>query len=142
MIIDDCGEILSVKLTPGNVDDRQSVKELVKGLTGHLYGDKDYLSQVLCDELKEEGLTLITNVRRSMKAKFLSLWDKAMLRKRFLIETVNDQLKNISQIEHSRHRSVAGFLLEIVSGLIAYIFQPKKPSLGLRDHEMVMLKQS
>ncbi len=97
---------------------------------------------MLCDELKEEGLTLITDVRRSMKAKFLSLWDKAMLRKRFLIETVNDQLKNISQIEHSRHRSVVGFLLEIVSGLIAYIFQPKKPSLGLRDHEIAMLKQS
>ncbi len=65
-----------------------------------------------------------------------------MLRKRFLIETVNDQLKNISQIEHSRHRSVVGFLLEIVSGLIAYTFQPKKPSLGLRDHEIAMLKQS
>ncbi|KLU14299.1 MULTISPECIES: IS982 family transposase [Xenorhabdus] len=142
LIIDDCGEILSVKLTPGNVDDRQPVKELVQGLTGHLYGDKGYLSQVLCDELKEEGITLITNVRRNMKAKFLSLWDKAMLRKRFLIETVNDQLKNISQIEHSRHRSVVGFLLEIVSGLIAYTFQPKKPSLGLRDHEIAMLKQS
>ncbi|OTA14775.1 transposase [Xenorhabdus vietnamensis] len=85
---------------------------------------------------------MITNVRRNMKAKFLSLWDKAMLRKRFLIETVNDQLKNISQIEHSRHRSVVGFLLEVVSGLIAYTFQPKKPSLGLRDYEIAMLKQS
>ncbi|WP_065823535.1 IS982 family transposase [Photorhabdus australis] len=141
LIIDDCGELLSVKLTQGNRDDRQPVKALVTGLTGHLYGDKGYLSQALCDELKAEGITLITNVRRNMKGKFLSLWDKAMLRKRFLIETVSDQLKNISQIEHSRHRSVAGFLLEVVSGLIAYTFQPKKPSLGLRDYEIAMLKQ-
>ncbi|CDM88691.1 transposase [Xenorhabdus bovienii] len=92
--------------------------------------------------MKTEGITLITHVRRNMKAKFLSLWDRVMLRKRFLIETVNDQLKNISQIEHSRYRSVVGFLLEIVSGLIAYTFQPKKPSLGLRDSEIGMLKQN
>ncbi|KLU15992.1 hypothetical protein AFK69_07185 [Xenorhabdus sp. GDc328] len=65
-----------------------------------------------------------------------------MLRKRFLLETVNDQLKNISQIEHSRHGSVVGFLLEVVSGLIAYTFQPKKPSLGLRTHEIAVLKQN
>ncbi|MBC8946988.1 transposase [Xenorhabdus indica] len=92
--------------------------------------------------MKTEGITLITHVRRNMKAKFLSLWGSVMLRKRFLIETVNDQLKNISQIEHSRHRSVVGFLLEVVSGLIAYTFQPKKPSLGLRDSEIGMLKQN
>ncbi len=142
LVINDCGELLSVKLTPGNTDDRHPVKELVKGLTGHLYGDKGYLSQALSDELEAEGITLITSVRRNMKAKFLSLWDKIMLRKRFLIETVNDQLKNISQIEHSRHRSIVGFLLEVVSGLIAYTFQPKKPSLNLRDSEIAILKQS
>ncbi len=140
LVINDCGELLSVKLTPGNTDDRHPVKEWVKGLTGHLYGDKGYLSQALSDELEAEGRTLITSVRRNMKAKFLSLWDKIMLRKRFLIETVNDKLKNISQIEHSRHRSIVGFLLEVVSGLIAYTFQPKKPSLNLRDSEIAILR--
>uniref|UniRef100_UPI0037C9F088 transposase n=1 Tax=Photorhabdus antumapuensis TaxID=2862867 RepID=UPI0037C9F088 len=70
--------------------------------------------------------TFITHVRCNMKAKTLSLWDKLMLRRRFLIEMVVDQLKNISQIEHSRHHSQLGFLLEVVSGLIAYTFQPKK----------------
>ncbi len=110
----------------GNTDDRSPVKALVKGITGHLYGDKGYVSQALCNDLEAEGLILITNSRRNMKAKALSLWDKLMLRKRFLIETVVDQLKNISQIEHSRHRSQLGFLLEVVSGLIAYTFQPKK----------------
>lgn len=123
------------------MDDRQPVKALIKGLTGHLYSEKGYLSQALCDELKDEEITLITNVRRNIKAKFLSFWDKNMLRTRFLIDTVNNQLKNISQIEHSRHRSIVGFLLEVVSGLIGYTFQPKKPSLGLRDHEIAILKQ-
>ncbi|WP_369800363.1 transposase, partial [Xenorhabdus sp. KJ12.1] len=74
-------------------------------------------------------VTLITNVRSNMKAKALSLWDRLMLRRRFLIETVVDQLKNISQIEHSRHRSQLGFLLEVTAGLIAYTFQPKKTEL-------------
>ncbi len=107
-----------------------------------LYGDKGYLSQALCDELEAEGITLITHVRSNMKAKALSLWDKLMLRRRFLIETVVDQLKNISQIAHSRHRSQLGFLLEIVAGLIAYTFQPKKPSLNLRDCDIAIFKRS
>ncbi len=94
----------------------------MNGVTGHVYADKGYLSQALCDELAAEGITLVTNIRNNMKAKALSLWDRLMLRRRFLIETVIDQLKNISQIEHSRHRSVLGFLLEVVSGLIVYTF--------------------
>ncbi|MBC8950110.1 transposase [Xenorhabdus sp. TS4] len=106
LLIDDCGALLAVKLTPGNTDDRQPVKTLLKGVTGHVYGDKGYLSQALCDELAAEGITLVTNIRNNMKAKALSRWDRLMLRQRFLIETVIEQLKNISQIEHSRHRSV------------------------------------
>ncbi|WP_445494444.1 IS982 family transposase [Photorhabdus sp. SF281] len=142
LVINDCGELLAVKLTAGNQDDRQPVSALTKGLTGCLYGDKGYLSQALCDELEAEGVTLITNVRSNMKAKALSLWDRLMLRRRFLIETVVDQLKNISQIEHSRHRSQLGFLLEVAAGLIAYTFQPKKPSLNLRDNEIAIFKRS
>ncbi len=142
MVINDWGELLAVKLTSGNKDDHHPVKALVQGLTGCLYGDKGYLSQALCDELDAEGITLITHVRSNMKAKALSLWDKLMLRRRFLIETVVDQLKNISQIAHSRHRSQLGFLLEIVAGLIAYTFQPKKPSLNLRDCDIAIFKRS
>jgi Transposase DDE domain len=62
----------------------------------------------------------------------IRLWDKLLLRKRSLIETINDQLKNISQIEHTRHRSVTGFLVNLVAGLVAYSYRPNKPSLGLR----------
>src|SRR5262249_58576587 len=79
-----------------------------------------------------QGLALISLVRRHMKRRLLRLWDRLLLRKRFLIETINDQLKNISQIEHARHRSLTGFMVNLVAGLLAYTYQPKKPSLRLR----------
>lgn len=59
----------------------------------------------------------------------MSMSDKLYLRKRSIIETVNDELKNICQVEHSRHRSVGNFLTNLVCGLIAYHFLPKKPAL-------------
>ena len=67
---------------------------------------------------------------------FIEEMDKILLRKRSLIETVNDQLKNISQIEHSRHRSLTGFMVNVVCALIAYTWQPKKPSLNIRGNDM------
>ena len=71
-----------------------------------------------------------------MKAKAMSLWDRAMLSKRFIIETINDQLKNISFIEHSRHRSVNGFMLNLLAGLVAYYLKKDKPSLNICDVEL------
>lgn len=64
-----------------------------------------------------------------MKNKLIHLHDKILLRKRCIIETVNDQLNNISQIEHSRHRSITNFITNIVNDIIAYMKQPKKPSI-------------
>lgn len=135
LLINECGEILSVKVTPANTDDRVPVPAMTDGLWGKLYGDKGYLSQALFDELQRKKVTLITNIRRNMKPRLMQLWDKLMLRKRFVIETVFDQLKNISQIEHSRHRSVTSFMVHLIAGLIAYTFQPKKPSLNLSGFE-------
>ncbi len=77
--------------------------------------------QLLFDDLNATGVTFITDTRSNMKAKALSVWDKMMLSKRFIIETINDQLKNISQIEHSRHRSVQGLMLNVLGGLIAIV---------------------
>lgn len=134
LVVNDQGELLAMRLTPGNADDRKPVPGLTADLFGKLFGDKGYISQALHDELWAEGVELITKLRRNMKNRLMPLWDKLMLRKRSLIETINDQLKNISQIEHSRHRSVAGFMVNLVAGLIAYTYQPKKPSLKL-DHE-------
>lgn len=139
LIINDRGELLSFKITPGNVDDRVPVKDLVKELFGKLYGDKGYISSALFEELFEEGIKFITPLRKRMKNRLLPLIDKIMLRKRSLIETVNDQLKNISQISHSRHRSVLNFMVNIIAGLIAYTHQEKKPSLNLLDDEYSLL---
>ncbi len=139
LIINDKGELLSFQITPGNVDDRVPVKDLVQELFGKLYGDKGYISSPLFEELFEKGIKFITPFRKKMKNRLLPMIDKILLRKRSLIETVNDQLKNISQISHSRHRSVVNFMVNIIAGLIAYTHQEKKPSLNLNNEEYTLL---
>jgi hypothetical protein len=130
------GEIVAAKLTTGNVHDTKPVRELASGLIGKLYADKGYISKSLKTDLLDNDVELVTNVRKNMKAKALSLWDKAMLSRRFIIETINDQLKNISQIEHSRHRSSNGFMLNLLGGLVAYCLKDNKPTLNLTDLEI------
>jgi hypothetical protein len=132
LLINDLGEVLACRLTAANVDDRVPVPALVARVTGKVFGDRGYISQALFADLFSQGVQLITKLRKDMKNKLLPLLDKLLVRKRSLIETVNDQLKNISQIEHSRHRSVANFLVNLVAGLIAYTYQTKKPSLHIR----------
>lgn len=132
LVINDVGELLACRLTVANVDDRKPVPHLLKDLHGKVFGDRGYISQALFETLFAHGVQLITKLRKDMKNKLMPMLDKLLLRKRSLIETVNDQLKNISQIEHSRHRSVANFLVNLVAGLIAYTYQAKKPSLHIR----------
>lgn len=133
LVVNDQGELLAFCLTPGNVDDRRPVPKLATGLVGKLFGDKGYLSQPLAQQLLvTQGLHLITKLRKKMHNRLLEMSDKLLLRKRAIIETINDQLKNICQIEHSRHRSPINFLVNLVAGLIAYCHQPKKPSLGVQ----------
>lgn len=139
LIINDKGELLSFQVTPGYVDDRVPVKDLVQELFGKLYGDKGYISSPLFDELFEKEIKFITPLRKNMKNRLLPMIDKIMLRKRSLIETVNDQFKNISQISHSRHRSVVNFMVNIIAGLIAYTHQEKKPSLNFDKEEYTCL---
>lgn len=130
----DQGELLGIHLTPGNVDDRRPVPLLAKGLFGKLIGDKGYISQKLTAQLFEDlGLHLITFLRSNMNGRILHAHDRNLLRKRAIMETINDQLKNISQIEHSRHRSPVNFVINLFAGLIAYCHQPKKPSLHLEN---------
>jgi hypothetical protein len=121
-------EILAFKVTPANVDDRAVVPAMTEGIMGRMFGDKGYISERLFHQLYENGLKLVTKVRRNMKNKLVELFDKEMLRHRGVIESVNDQLKNLCQIEHSRHRSVTNFMVNLVAGLIAYTYSPDKPS--------------
>lgn len=133
LIVSDNGEILAWQMTAGNVADRAPVANLSKRIWGKLFGDKGYLSQKLSELLGEQNVQLITKLKRNMKNKLMPLFDRLLLRKRAIIESVNDQLKNISQVEHTRHRSVWNFYGNLVAGLIAYTFQPTKPNLRLRE---------
>ena len=131
LIVNDKGEILNFVITQANVDDREPLKNerFIESIKGKLYGDKGYLSKELTNILFVDGLHLITNIRNNMKNSLMELKDKIMLRKRSVIETINDELKNMCQVEHSRHRSFGNFITNILSGLIAYSFFPKKPAI-------------
>lgn len=131
LIINEKGEILSFTITQANVDDREPLKNegFLKGIFGKLFADKGYISKKIADILFVDGVHLITQLRNNMKNCLMTLSDKILLRKRSVIETVNDELKNMCQIEHSRHRSIGNFLTNLISGLIAYSFFPKKPSI-------------
>jgi IS5 family transposase len=133
LIINDCGEILSCKVTPGNVDDREHLLSMSEGITGRIFGDKGYIKKELSQQLMSRGLQLITPLKPNMINKLILIEDKILLRKRSIIETVNDQLKNISYLVHSRHRSLSNFLLNLITALIAYTHQPKKPRLKLEE---------
>ncbi len=132
LVFNDRGELLDVMLSPGNVDDRKPVPFLVKQLFGKIFADKGYLSQPLFEYLyRTFSIQLITRLKSNMKNRLMLLEDRLMLRKRAIAESIIDQLKNISQVEHSRHRSVFNFLVNVLCGLIAYCHKPSKPSLSL-----------
>lgn len=141
LVINEHGEIINFSLTPGNVDDRnRSVfKDLAKDLFGKLFGDRGYVSGPLADELLDDGIELIAKLRKNMKNRLLPLLDKILLRKRAVIESVNDELKNICQIEHSRHRSLHNFLVNLLAGLVAYSFKPEKPSINFNLRDLKLL---
>ena len=137
LVVNDRGELLNIMLTPGNTDDRTPVPKLLQQLFGKVFADKGYVSQKLVKQLLQTaGIQLITKLKRKMKQRLLPLSDRLMLRKRSIIETIIDQLKNISQIEHSRHRSPVNCFVNILGGLIAYCHQPKKPSIAI-DHNLL-----
>ena len=132
LVVNEFGELLNVKLTPGNTDDRKPVPDLLAGLFGKVFADRGYVSKKLALQLLQDwGIEFFAKPKRNMKTALMKLTDKLLARKRSIIETVIDQLKNISQIEHSRHRSPVNFMVNVMCGLIAYCHQPKKPALNL-----------
>ena len=125
----DRGEIIAFVLTGANVSDRDPkvFEVLAKHLYGKLFADKGYISQKLFDFLFADGIQLVTGLRVNMKNKLMPFYDRMMLRKRHIIETINDMLKNTAQLVHSRHRSLTNFIMNIISALGAYCFFENKP---------------
>jgi hypothetical protein len=133
LVCNEKGELLNFSLTKGNVDDRNQdvLNVLTKDLFGKLFADKGYISKSLFEALFNDGIHLVTGIRSNMKNSLMPLRDKILLRKRSVIETINDELKNICHVEHSRHRGTHNFIMNIIAALVAYCFFPKKPSINV-----------
>ncbi len=130
VVINAKGEIMAVKITPGNTDDRAVLDAMTGGLKGKLFADKGYISKKLFEALWQRGLHLITGIRRNMKNYLMPMLDKLMLRRRFIVETVFDTLKSQMGLVHTRHRSPTNAMVHILSCLAAYQLRTNKPKMS------------
>ena len=119
-------------LTKANVDDRNTddFNRLSDNVFGKLFADKGYISHGLFERQFNDGIEIVTGLKCNKKNKLMPLYDKILLRKRSVIETLNDELKNEAQLVHSRHRSVFNFVMNVLSVLAAYSYFEKKPSIN------------
>jgi hypothetical protein len=139
--INERGELVGANISKGNVDDRNInvLDGVLENVSGKLYADKGYISKKLFEYLYEQGITLVTNVKKNMKNRLIPIMDKLLLRKRSVIETVNDQLKNLCDIEHSRSRSPVNFMVNMIAGLIRYTYSEKLPSINFSQKDREIL---
>ncbi len=139
IIINERGEIIDFLITKGNVDDRQPLKDKAfhNKVFGKIFADRGYIGKDLFEKLFVDGIHLVTKIKKNMKNTLMNIYDKLLLRKRAVIESVNDILKNQCQIEHTRHRSFANFITNLVSGLIAYSFYPTKPNINIDNLQRI-----
>jgi len=135
-VINHKGQIVALKITPGNTADSTMLDAMTRHLAGQLYADKGYIGHELFTQLWQRGLHLITGIRRNMRNYLMPLADTLMLRKRFVIETVLDPLKGDMGLEHSRHRSVINAMVHVLSCLVAYAFRPGKPAISLTGQQI------
>ena len=146
LLCNEKGEIISFVLTRANVDDRNEavMASLTDKVFGKLYADKGYISQSLFGRLWDDGIHIVTGLRSNMKQRLMPLYDKIMLRKRSIIESLNDMLKNVAQLVHSRHRSMHNFLMNLLGAMGAYCFFAVKPEINfdfdvpVSDGQMVL----
>jgi hypothetical protein len=117
-------------LTPGNVADnnKETVHKLTKSIFGKLIADKGYIE--LFKKLYEKGIYLLHKIKSDIKNKLMDMGDKLLLKKREIVESVGNILKNTFNLEHTRHRSEKNFITNIFSTLIAYYFKPEKLHFG------------
>lgn len=127
--INPAGELLNAQITKGNVDDRKVIPKLCKNIKGRLFGDKGYISQKLFEEMLEQGLRIVTALRKKMKPKLMIFGESELLKKRSVIESVFHILKDILLLNHTRHRSPINFMVNIVGALCAYCLYPHKPAI-------------
>tara|TARA_B100001059_G_scaffold221817_1_gene245167 strand:- start:339 stop:1232 length:894 start_codon:yes stop_codon:yes gene_type:complete len=139
LVINEKGDIVDFLITKGNVDDRQPLKDKTfhNRVFGKIFADRGYIGKELFEQLFVDGIHLVTKIRKNMKNTLMHIYDKIMLRKRAVIESVKDILKNVCQIEHTRHRSFDNFILNLVAGLIAYSLYPNKPNINIDNLQRI-----
>lgn len=136
LICNERGELLNFMITPGDVDDRKPLKckAFVEPVYGKLVGDRGYVGKRLFQRLFDDGIQLVTKLKSNMKDAVMSFFDRMLIRKRAVIETINDELKNIAQAEHSRHRCIENFVTNLLGAIAAYCYFPKKPSISVERY--------
>ena len=129
LVINNYGEIISFLFASANLSDNnhQVLEYLFQGLKGNCYGDKGYLSK-LFEQFYQQGLKLVTKLKKNMKSKLMPLQEKYQLMKRGIIESVNDILMTVQDLEHTRHRSPVNALAHMTAALIAYNYRSEKPT--------------
>jgi len=140
LIINSTGEILNFEITKGNVADNNSklIKKIMKRIHGKIYGDKGYLlNPELFESLYNQGVHVVTKIKKNMKNKLMVMQDKLMLKKRGVIESVGAILKESFNIEHSRYRNPMTLLINVCAALIAYSFRENKPSIHKKVRKML-----
>lgn len=129
VIFNQKGDIVAVKITPGNTDDRKALRQMLKGIQGKIYADKGYIGKDIFAELWQKGIHLITGIRKNMKNYLMPFIDKVLLRKRYIAETSFGIMKQDMNLEHTRHRNPINALVSILACLVAYQFKPSKPKI-------------
>jgi len=141
VICDFAGNIIKCKITEGSANDLKVGAKMMKDLRGKIFADKGYIGKKEFLQLLDNGLILITGIKKTMKNRLLELWDKILLKKRSLIESVYNIMKNSLHLEHSRHRSVVNAGIYYITTLIAYCWKPNKPKINFTKQEMQLLQQ-
>lgn len=144
LLCDERGELIGFVLTRGNVDDRgtRAFGIFKEDLFERLYADKGYISKTLFEVLWQNGTHIVTGLKSNMKNKLMPIWEKIMLRERSFIDTINDVLKNVAQLVHTRHHSIAGFLINALSALSSYCFFEKKSLPSMQTLRLAKSKNS
>jgi hypothetical protein len=137
IIVNHKGQIMAVKITKGNVDDRTNLESMSQGLYGSLVGDKGYISRQKFEALYNRGLKLIVGIKRNMKNILMPYMDKVMLRKRSIIETIFEILKHDMNIDHTRHRSPVNAFVNIMSAICSYALRKNKPQISMRTLQLI-----
>jgi hypothetical protein len=131
LIVNQYGQVMRCQLRPASKADNnyEWMLKFFKGLKGKLFTDKGFISSKAFEELYSNGLKMITGIRRNMKNKLVDMQEKLLHKKRGMIESVNDILMTVCDIDHTRHRSPLNFIVNLFAGVAAYTFLDKLPSI-------------